>query len=229
MCQLLAEPEPIPFVRTVIASDSPHGPCGNALGDLDGDGQLDAIVAGSEGPLVWYAYPDWSRSVLAAQGYPQKAGWRSEIWTGMVTSTSPWAPPGSRTLVCRPAILDRPGLPIGSAPVAAIGRGPRRPRPGREARRRARGGTGSPVTLFKQNGPRSWLRRNLAPGAGTQGLALADVNQDGSRHRLGGTMAEESAGQDPLPAVATAQLRLLEPGGGLGCRRSEPGWPAWTS
>lgn len=33
--------EDIPFVRTVIAPDSPHGPCGNALGDLDGDGRLE--------------------------------------------------------------------------------------------------------------------------------------------------------------------------------------------
>jgi type 1 glutamine amidotransferase len=42
-----------------------------------------------------------------------------------------------------------------------------------------RGETGSVVTLFKQNGPGSWLRRDLVPGGGTQGLALADLNKDG--------------------------------------------------
>ena len=66
--------EEIPFVRTVIAQDGPHGPCGKALGDLDGDGRLDAIVAGSDGPLVWYAHPDWTRSVLAAEGYTTQGG-----------------------------------------------------------------------------------------------------------------------------------------------------------
>ncbi|HEX3127720.1 MAG TPA: hypothetical protein VH394_10340, partial [Thermoanaerobaculia bacterium] len=53
--------EDIAFVRTVIAPDSPQCPCGNALGDLDRDGRADAIVAGSEGPLVSYASPDGTR------------------------------------------------------------------------------------------------------------------------------------------------------------------------
>ncbi|HEX3126602.1 MAG TPA: ThuA domain-containing protein, partial [Thermoanaerobaculia bacterium] len=41
-----------------------------------------------------------------------------------------------------------------------------------------RGGAGSAVTLLRQNGSRSWLRRDLAGGA-TQGLALADLDKDG--------------------------------------------------
>jgi hypothetical protein len=58
MAGIVAAPgraEDLPFVRTVIARDSSHCPCGKALADLDGDGRLDAIVAGSEGPLIWYA------------------------------------------------------------------------------------------------------------------------------------------------------------------------------
>lgn len=173
--------EPIPFVRTVIASDSPHGPCGNALGDLDGDGRLDAIVAGSDGPLVWYAYPDWSRSVLAAQGYTTEGGLAVgdldrdgdlDVTVGTVWFENPRRPAGSPAT--GPWLAHRIGSGSGNQDVA-LGDLDRDGRPDIVLR----GETGSAVTLFKQNGPRSWLRRDLVSGAGTQGLALADLNKDG--------------------------------------------------
>src|ERR1044071_4282044 len=60
--------EEIPFVRNVIAPSGPPCPCGKALADINGDGRLDAIVAGSEGPLVWYAGPEWTASTIAGEG-----------------------------------------------------------------------------------------------------------------------------------------------------------------
>lgn len=173
--------EDIPFVRTVIAPDSPHGPCGNALGDLDGDGRLDAIVAGSDGPLVWYAYPDWRRSVLAAQGYATQGGLAVgdldrdgdlDVTVGTVWFENPRLPAGNPAAVPWPA--HRIGSGSGNQEVA-IGDLDRDGKPDIVLR----GEPGSVVTLFKQNGPRSWLRRDLVPGAGTHGMALADVNKDG--------------------------------------------------
>jgi len=164
--------EEIPFVRTVISPDSPHCPCGKALGDLDGDGRLDAIVAGSDGPLVWYAYPDWTRTVIAVQGYTTQGGLAVgdldrdgdlDVTVGTVWFENPRQP------VPWPA--HRIGSGSGSQDVA-IGDLDRDGRPDVVLR-----GEAGMVTLFKQSGPRSWLRRDLAAGA--QGLALADLDRDG--------------------------------------------------
>jgi type 1 glutamine amidotransferase len=172
-----SQAEEIPFVRTVIASDSPECPCGKALGDLDGiggRGRLDAIVAGSEGPLVSYADPGWTRSVLAAQGYTTEGGLAVgdldrdgdlDVTVGTVWFENPRQPV--------PWPVHRIGSGGGNQDVAVGDLD-------RDGKLDVvmRGGTGSVVTLFRQNGPQSWIRRDL-PGSATQGLALADLDKDG--------------------------------------------------
>ena len=165
-----SQAQEVPFLRTFIAPDSPHGPCGNALGDVNGDGRLDAIVAGSDGPLVWYAWPDWNRSVVAAGGYSTQGGLAAgdldrdgdlDITVGTVWFENPgWT-------------AHRIGSASGNQDVA-IGDLDRDGRPDIVTR-----GENGVVTLFRQNGPRSWVRRDLSPGAGKRGLALADLNKDG--------------------------------------------------
>ncbi|HKV12223.1 MAG TPA: ThuA domain-containing protein [Thermoanaerobaculia bacterium] len=173
--------EDIPFIRTVIAPDGPDCPCGKALGDLDGNGRPDVIVAGSDGPLLWYADPDWTPSVMAAQGYTTEGGLAvgdldrdgdPDVTVGTVWFENPRRPGGNPAAGPWPAHRIGPGS--GNRDVA-VGDLDRDGRPDVVLR----GGDGSVLTLFKQNGPRSWLRRNLAPGVGTQGLALADLNRDG--------------------------------------------------
>lgn len=173
--------EDIPFVRTVIARDSPHCSCAKALGDLDGNGRLDAIVAGSDGPLVWYAGPGWTRSVLAPQGTTTQGGLAVgdldrdgdlDVTVGTAWFENPRRPGG------KPITAPWTAHPIGSGSgnhVVAIGD------LDRDGKRDIvmRGETGSVVTLFRQIGPRTWRKRNLALGAGTQGLALADLDRDG--------------------------------------------------
>jgi len=166
--------EDLPFVRTVITRNSPACPCGKALGDLDGNGRPDAIVAGSDGPLIWYADPDWTPSTLAAQGTATQGGLAVgdldrdgdlDVTVGTVWFENPrW-----------------PAHPIGSGngiqgvQEVALGDLDR----DRKLDVVLRGDTGSTVTLFRQRGPESWRRRDLALGAETRGLALADIDKDG--------------------------------------------------
>jgi type 1 glutamine amidotransferase len=171
--------EDLSFVRTVIARNSPHCPCGKALEDLDGDGRLDAIVAGSDGPLVRYAGPAWTRSVLAAQGTTEgglAVGDLDRDGDLDVTVGTVWFENPRRS--GRPATVPWRAHRIGSGSGnqdVAIGDLDRDGKPDVVLR----GGTGSVVTLFKQKGPESWVRRDLSPGVGPQGLALADLDRDG--------------------------------------------------
>jgi len=68
MCSpLLAQP-PV-FQHVVIDATNPSDPHCKALGDIDGDGLLDALAASSSGGgLFWYEYPDWTKHPIRASG-----------------------------------------------------------------------------------------------------------------------------------------------------------------
>lgn len=54
----------IAFEHRVIDAQPPRNPWFKMVGDVDGDGRLDILVAGSKGPLVWYANPTWQKQHL---------------------------------------------------------------------------------------------------------------------------------------------------------------------
>jgi hypothetical protein len=66
------------FVRTVI--DQSPNPTGSrvsskAVGDIDGDGRPDVVIAGERGgDVVWYHYPSWTKHTVSA---------KVDAWVGM--------------------------------------------------------------------------------------------------------------------------------------------------
>lgn len=59
----------VAFKHTVIDNQQPRNPYTKILADIDKDGQLDIVIGGSAGPLVWYAYPEWKKYKIADGGY----------------------------------------------------------------------------------------------------------------------------------------------------------------
>jgi len=57
------------FRHVVIDSDNPRDPHCKTLGDIDGDGFIDAIVASSNGEgMFWYEYPRWLKHPVRSSG-----------------------------------------------------------------------------------------------------------------------------------------------------------------
>ncbi len=66
-CPLTAQPPT--FQHVVIDATNPSDPHCKALGDIDGDGLLDALAASSSGGgLFWYEYPGWTEHPIRASG-----------------------------------------------------------------------------------------------------------------------------------------------------------------
>jgi len=54
----------VPFTRLQIDDGAPPAMHAKTVGDLDGDGFLDLIVAGADGTIYWYEYPSWARHTV---------------------------------------------------------------------------------------------------------------------------------------------------------------------
>lgn len=68
------------FSRVVIDADNPADPHCKTLGDIDGDGLLDAIVASSAGDgMFWYEYPSWTKHPIRESG-----SWTTDMQAGDV-------------------------------------------------------------------------------------------------------------------------------------------------
>jgi len=74
----VASAQPLVFEHVVIDATNPADPHCKTLGDISGDGQLDAVAASSSGGgMFWYEYPDWTQHTIRASG-----SWTTDMQAG---------------------------------------------------------------------------------------------------------------------------------------------------
>ena len=59
----------IPIHHLIVDDHGPENPWAKMIADIDGDGFLDVVIGGQNGPLVWYRYPDWEKTQISQSGY----------------------------------------------------------------------------------------------------------------------------------------------------------------
>lgn len=62
-----------------IDKQPPERPYTKIAADFNGDGFPDIAIGGAKGPLVWYAYPTWSKKLVAEGGYETVEGEAADI------------------------------------------------------------------------------------------------------------------------------------------------------
>jgi hypothetical protein len=72
--------QPPTFQHVVIDAANPSNPHCKTLGDIDGDGLLDALAASSSGGgMFWYEYPGWTKHAIRTSG-----SWTTDMQVGDV-------------------------------------------------------------------------------------------------------------------------------------------------
>ncbi|MHC4704745.1 MAG: FG-GAP repeat domain-containing protein, partial [Planctomycetota bacterium] len=77
-CAGLPKVEPVSFRHVVVDAAGPENMHVKAVGDINGDGFTDLVVAGTGGELLWYEYPNWTRHAVSAGD----DGWSTDAEVG---------------------------------------------------------------------------------------------------------------------------------------------------
>ena len=168
-----------------------------ALGDLDGDGDLDLVVCARAAPgaLVWYENPSWQRRTIStATGGPNTS---VDVTTGDVDGN------GSPDILLANGVWFANPEPSGNAKLdpwvrrqidATIGHdailGDLDGDGDLDLVKRDQFYNGDVIRVFRQNAGGTWTERTIPTSTG-EGLALGDLNRDGDLDIvIGGTWFE---------------------------------------
>jgi len=174
------------FEHVIIDRDAPVNPHIKAVGDVNQDGFIDIVVASSNGgPLVWYEYPEWTKHIVAPQGYWSTDGKlvdmdgdgdldilisagtanRLEWYENPLPQGNPATDRWNRHFIGRiPAHDIQTGDIDGDGQLEIVTR--------QQAKK------GNRIVVWKQTREQKWTKRFIRCRIG-EGLALGDINADG--------------------------------------------------
>jgi len=174
----------VPFDRVVIDTSGPRDPWIKIVGDINGDKSPDVVIGGQAGPLVWYAYPKWTKTVVARGGYSAVDGELGDVdadgdmdivMGGVIwyenprpegnPGTAPW---GAHRIGIHNSHDVEVGDLDGDTDLDVVTRD--QSGFGHNA--------GNKIHLWKQEAPTSWVNRIIDCPHG-EGLKLADMDRDG--------------------------------------------------
>lgn len=200
------------FAHGIIDQDGPKDPWAKVVADIDGNGKPDVVIGGRRGPLVWYAWPDWTATTIAEGGYDTVDGEAGDIdgdgdldivMGGLLWYENPRRGRGAAgklwnvhrvadhaTHDLELADLDRDGdLDIVTRNQSEFG-----------------AKAGNEIHLWRQDKGDKWAHAVLQCPHG-EGLCVADLDHDGDADIVIGGMWLENAGHitDPWPAHTFGQ------------------------
>ena len=173
----------VAFHHVVVDDQGPPDMHTKTVGDLNGDGRLDLIVAGTKGVIVWYESPGWQKHVMVSAG----GGWSTDAEVGDIDGD------GDQDLVIsdwyqngRIVWLENPGQGVGEWTLHVIGQ----PRAhdieladfdgdgDLDVATRQQGKEGDKIEIWIRQQTKLWQHRAIDCPAG-EGLTVCDIDRDG--------------------------------------------------
>lgn len=174
----------VPFNHVVLDNEGPKDPWAKILGDINKDGFLDVIIGGRNGPLVWYCYPNWTKTIISKGGYKTVDGEAGDVdgdgdldivMGGLIWYENPLPDDSPAKEIWKAhKIANHPTHDIELGDLDGDGYLDIVTRDQSEFGHKA----GNKIHIWRQDGTNSWTERIIDCPHG-EGIVLGDIDKDG--------------------------------------------------